>query len=458
VKFFKAHKVMWGIFLLAFVLRVAYACLSIHFNGDLIDSIRGADGFFALSENIQAGNGYTIDAEPPFMINSVRPPVMPYLLAGAHALFQSWSFVLVLYIALGSLVPLLGMLLAGYITERKKIHLWVGILLAIEPVSILFSTMFYSETLFTVFFLSSIIFFFRYLRSNAWSDVLISSALLGIAVLTKPVVQYLPIVLVAALLWHHRKSIPVALKRGAVFALVFLAVISPWVYRNYSLFGVAGISSQSSVNLYSVLVPSVLALEKHTDWGTQFKAILAQGAPDPNRSTIASSSEYVQKALPILASHKKELVLLSLNTGLNFFVHDGMYDVLRKLELRPDLSLGGPALFLALRDPVAFGKAILHYLSSPFVLVLVGRIVWILVTILFVVGGAWYALKKRELPGTLALIIVFYFMLTTLVIGFTISARYRLPVNAFVLTFALMGLSLVWDWLRPKLSFSFKRV
>jgi len=222
------------------------------------------------------------------------------------------------------------------------------------------------------------------------------------------------------------------------------------VYRNYAEFGVAGISSQSTVNFYSVLVPSVLAVENGTTWGEEFEALLARDAKDPNYSSIAEGREYVRKALPVLLGHPMALVAVSANTALNFFIHDGVYDVLRHLEVHPDRSLGGPALFLALKDPGTFIEMVIYYVQSPFALVLVGRVFWIAFTVLFVWGAFRYLMKKRKSAGIMALSIVLYFMLTTLVIGLAVNARYRLPVNVFIITFSLYGTMPIIEKLRSR--------
>lgn len=438
--FLKTYRAELLIFALALAVRAIYFGMSLDAaGGHLRPAIEGADYFYVIAENLMGGNGYSAATEPPYTLNSVRPPVMPYFLVAAHTLLGGWGGALALLIAMGSLVPLLGMALARHVVPGRKAVLAVGVFLALEPFGVLFSTVFYSETLFMLFFLSSMLYLFRYFDTLRWYDLLVSSSLLGIATLTKPVVQYLPVFIMALILWQLRRTLSwKAAARAAGYGAVFLLIILPWAYRNHAEFGAWGISSQSTVNLYSVLVPSVLSVENGTTWGEEFEKLLAEDAKDPNRSSVAEGDYYVSRALPILIAHPIPLILVSANTSLNFFIHDGVYDVLRHLKIKPAEGLGGPALFLFLKDPIKGFAAIVHFAQSPFVLVLLGRLFWVALTLAFFWGG-WRVLLTGNAQGLAMLVVVLYFMLTTLVVGLAVNARYRLPVNAFIVTVALYG-------------------
>mgnify|MGYP001592561886 FL=1 len=439
--FFRKHKVAVGIFVLALAVRAVFFAASYEINGGLLlDTIGGADYYQVIAQNIIDGHGYSTDFAPPYAPNSVRPPVMPYFLAGSYMLLGSWGAVLALYLLLGSFVPILGMWLARKITSSPAIAVGVAVFLAVEPFGVLFSTIFYSETIFMLLFFASLLYLFKYFESGRWFDLFVSASFLGFATLTKPVVQYLPVFIAVFLLYEARKRFGrTAFLRAGVYLLIFLAAISPWVYRNYLLFDTVGISSQSTVNLYSVLVPSVLAVENGTSWGEEFMALRARDAADPNSSSIAQAGYYTSRALPILLSHPLSLTLVFANTALNFFIHDGVYDVLRHLDIHPDQSMGGPALFVALKNPAKALGLTAHFAASPFALVLIGRVFWVALTILSAYGAVRYLRRERKAAGAVAIIIVLYFMLTTLVVGLAVNARYRLPVNIFIVTFAAYG-------------------
>lgn len=143
--------------MLAFAVRIIYLVFALGAHeGKLHETISGADCYFVISENILQGNGYSCKTEPPYTLNSIRPPVQPYFLVALYTIAGTYWFALLVQIALSSIVPLIGMYIARYLTPNPNVIVGVGLLLALEPSGILFSMLFYGETLFTVAVLGSI--------------------------------------------------------------------------------------------------------------------------------------------------------------------------------------------------------------------------------------------------------------------------------------------------------------
>src|SRR3989344_650876 len=146
MSFLKKHKFAIGIFALALAMRLFYLGVSLQANdGNLANAISGADGYFTISQNLIDGHGLTDSEAPPYKPYSFRPPLFHYFLAGAHFLLGGWWGAILLYIAIGSLLPILGMRVASYLTENKYILIALGVFLALEPSAILHSTTFYTE-------------------------------------------------------------------------------------------------------------------------------------------------------------------------------------------------------------------------------------------------------------------------------------------------------------------------
>lgn len=452
MSFLRSHKAEVWIFLLAVIVRCLYFGLSYESrSGDVMATISGADGYYAISENIIHGHGYSSEVEPPYILNSIRPPVYPYFLAGTYFLSGSYWSTLLLQILIGSMLPLIGMAIARYLSDKRSISIAVGAFLALEPFAILFSIFFYSETVFMFMFSSSVLLLFKFLKEERTVLFILSALLLGLSILTKPTAQYVPIIFVGVLLWHYRARLTSALPYAAGYGLICLIVVSPWLYRNWHEFGVVGISAQQGSTLYTVLVPSVLAVKNGTTFQQEFNMILANGGTDPNSTQISQSAEFTAKATPILLANLWPLTLVFANTGLNFFIHDGMYDVLKHVGLRPETLLGKPALFLLFSDPGALFLYISKVVFQPIILILLGRIVWILITVACIVGIV-YAFLKRQMSiyNTIAMTLVVYFMLMALTIGLAINARYRMPVNLFIFTFAASGVAMLVERVRQK--------
>ena len=440
--FARAHKTELLIFTLAISLRVLYLSMSLSaYGGDFIATIRSTDCYFTLSQNVIAGHGYSCDVRAPYGEYSVRPPIYPYYLIYLKELTGSYWGPLIVEMIVGSLIPLLAMVLVGYFITSRKLLVGLGYLLALEPFSVLFSTIFYSETIFTFLLMLSVLFLFQYFKTHTLRTLVYSAFFMGFATLTRPTVEFFPIVIVGLLFWEARKRV----SRGVighvmVYLGIFLIVLSPWLYRNYRDFSQVSLSPQGGSSLYSVLVPSVLSVRNGTSWGVEFEKNLAGDAVDPNEAKVGQSDNYIKKALPVLLANPGALFLVSLNTSLNFFIHDGVYDVLRHLKIRADQSLGMPALFLLLSDPLRFAMFVAHYAVTPLGLIIVGRLAWVLITILFVLGSVLYLRKEGATPyALLSWLLVLYFMSITLLVGLAVNARYRFSVNFIILAFALYG-------------------
>lgn len=453
IQFLKAHKVEVAIFLIAVFVRFAYFGASYESRGhDLMLTISGADCYYSLSENILHGNGYSCDTEPPYSLNAVRPPVYPYFIALTNQLTGGYWGVLIVQILIGSMLPLIAMRIARYIFADKRISYAAGFILALEPFSILFSIFFYSETLFMLFFLSSVLALFAYFHTRHPKFAALSATLLGMSVLTKPTVQYMFIVAVLFILIEARKHLSKkVLLTAAGYAALFFLVITPWLVRNYAEFGAFSLSPQKEVNIYSVMVPSVLAIVNNTNFQVEFKKILESGALDPNSATFGGTKDYVKMAVPVFLAHPVAFTLLNANTALNFFIHDGMYDVLKHVGIRPQEMFGRPVLFVLLTDPGRLFAYIADVAAKPIILILVGRVLWILVTVAFVLGVWRYLRREPRIYGILAMVVVCYFLLTTLVVGLGVNARYRMPVNAIIVAFAAYEIFALTDLVRKKI-------
>ncbi|MBI1960851.1 MAG: glycosyltransferase family 39 protein [Candidatus Liptonbacteria bacterium] len=440
--FVRAHKIEIGIFVLALVVRCLYLGISIDANqGNVVRSVQGADGYYTISQNLIQGRGFSGETEPPYTLNSFRPPLQPYFLASTYSVFGNYWLPILLLLVIGSCIPLIAMRIAPFLVDSRAVAVGTGVILALEPVSILYSTLFYSETLFMLFFSLFIYFAFAYVKEEVWYHGVFAAALLGLATLTKAVSMYLPLVLVPLFLLHFRKE----LTRKRVFAAfafiaVFLLVLSPWLYRNYREFNSIGITSEEGVTLYTVIIPSILAVERGTSFQQEYAAWTANGVKGPNEATIDLNARYIREAIPVILAHPVGLLLLTANTSLAFFTHDGMFDVLRHVNFKADQLLGKPALFLLLSDPMKLLGFIGHYATTPAVLILIMRIAWFIATFLFFVGAVQSMRRQRHsFYATVAFCTVLYFALMTLSIGLTVNSRYRLPVEFLIIPFALYG-------------------
>jgi hypothetical protein len=220
------------------------------------------------------------------------------------------------------------------------------------------------------------------------------------------------------------------------------------VYRNYVVFGVAGISPQTGVNLYTIVVPTVYSIERGTKFQQEFATLKAAGVHGPNEADITEGDKDMAIAVPILLSHPKGLILSIMNDGWSFFVLDGTFDFLRQIKIRPQEMIGKPSLVAVFSNPAATGAYIVRNLSNgPFFAILLGRVLWITLTFLCFFGVWRYKRTHGMSPYAMtALLVILYFAATALLTGFGLVARYRLPVNVFIVAFALYEIRAIAPW------------
>lgn len=454
--FIKKHRLEIVIFALALLARlVLFSVNFAHSGNDLVATIHGDDGYYELSQGIINGHGFTWDAEPPYHPNPLRPPVWPYLIAFFAKTFGTYWAVLAFELILGSLIPVLAFYVASRLFGRR-VGKWTALVMCFEPYLVLFSFILYTETSFIFFFLLSMLAFLRYvdrptLRAAVWCGVF-----MGLATLIKPTIQFLPALLPIGLAIMWRKQIRAEsrtvrkdyLKHLLAFLLVFGVIMAPWLYRNKAEFGVWGISAQPAFNLYVYLVPTVLSIDNHTDFKTELDRHLGPQGISANEITLANSDEYKAKAYPVLLEHKLALVKSGLTTLVAFFTHDGMLTVLGYSGIPvPPLAPGTSALSL-LAHPAALASAVARYAASPAIVILIMRLFWVALTGFFIFG-VWRFFKGlgrrpdaafARVVAAAALCVILYFAATTAINGAGVNARFRMPVDAFIIGFALYGL------------------
>jgi 4-amino-4-deoxy-L-arabinose transferase-like glycosyltransferase len=442
------NKLPIGLFLCALAIRLIFFGINFtHNDFNLLNTIHGQDGYYEISQNLLQGHGFSFDTTPPYHPEPLRPPVWPVLIAFFAKIFGSYWASFMFEIILGSAIPVLGMYLARYIIPEPYVRsgsVWVAILLILDPYSILLSFIFYTETCFTFFLLLFFLFLFRYLKEQTMRNAAWASVFLALATLVKPTTQYFVVLIPLALLFIFRKKWSWNLGRQlGAFVAIFVLLISPWLYWNHQTFGVWGTSAQPAFNLYVYLVPTVLSIDNHTNFQTEYNNFLGKNNPGLDTITLANSPYYQHVALGIIMQHKKALVESGVISFVTFFTHDGMLTFLEYSGVTINNILTKPAISM-IGHPSELISLIAHYADSPAILVFIFRIIWILISLLFLTGIYFYIKKEGwKSYGVLAVLIIAYFTLTTMINGLGVNARFRVPVEALIFIFAVYGFCVI---------------
>jgi len=441
--FYLKYRLEILVFLLALLARTVLFAVNYQESGfDLIGASHGDDGYYEISQGLLSGHGFTGSTEPPYVANPLRPPLWPALIAALVLIFKSYWAVVIFELIIGGLTAVVAMAIARGLFDRRPLALIVGLLVAFEPYGVYLSTNLYSETIFTFLFLLFFLFTIRYFKERNLRNAIWMAMFLGLSILAKATVQYLPFIVPLFILYLGRKDLPKDTRRNmTVFILICLSLIGPWLYRNYEEFGVWGMSAQPAFNLFVYLAPTVLSIDNETNFAIEIENFVYKKGIDVNSINLGNSDFYMDEALAVLKNHKMALVKSGGTTLVTFFTHDGLLSVLAHAGIVFKNDLSQPALHLLLSDPMKLLSVIWGYLDSPAVLILLARLFWIVTTVLFFFG-VWKAWSKKEinLPAVTALLVVLYFALTTSVNGLGVNARFRTPVNTFIFIFAVYGL------------------
>ena len=291
--------------------------------------------YVALAENIRLGHGFSWDSVEPYRPNSFRTPAYPAFIFLARYLFGRYEAVLVIQTILMFLSGWLLYLVGREFLKNKRIALWsVGIFLFM-PFSLNVSVKFLTQTLFAFILILSVWSWTKFLKSQNKNYFLLTSFLLPILALTRPIAQYIPVVFVfslacAAYLKQINLSFGRFLKLAGLMAVIFLAVLSPWLVRNYKTFGVFELSSIVPYQLYFYELPDTYALAKGISY-QEAGDILKKEIDDysgnqdfsrymefSSRDVLSERSRYYLSQYPLYA------VASRIKNGVKFFLRDGI--------------------------------------------------------------------------------------------------------------------------------------
>ncbi|MBI2058075.1 MAG: glycosyltransferase family 39 protein, partial [Candidatus Yanofskybacteria bacterium] len=222
--------------------------------------------YIALAENMRLGHGFSWDSAEPYYPNSFRTPVYPGFLFLSRFLFGSYTAALVIQSFLVILSACL-LYLIGKEYFNRKIALWSAGIFLFVPFSLNVSVKFLTQTLFAFILILSVWSWTKFLKSQNKKYFLLTSFLLPILALTRPIAQYIPAVFIfslacAAYLKQINLSLGRLFKLSGIMLGIFLAISLPWLVRNYKTFGVFEFSSIVPYQLYFYELPDTYAMAK----------------------------------------------------------------------------------------------------------------------------------------------------------------------------------------------------
>ena len=239
-----------------------------------------------------------------FDLGLVRPPGYPLFVRAVFEVFGThYVAVVAVQVVLSAATVALTFWLASLFVSRR-FALAAATAVAIDPASIVFANLMLTEAVFALLLTAAIgLVLIARRGDNAWL-ALAAGVLLGVAVLVRPVGEYLPIVLLPALVlaWPGRRA------RSALLAAVVLAgfamPVGAWVARNVVKTGVPTVSTIDGHNMLHFRAVGALVEDGMQRQAAQHYVLVRLGPhvrPGDNQAEISRAELGV--GLAILSEH-----------------------------------------------------------------------------------------------------------------------------------------------------------
>src|SRR5579862_8843316 len=232
----------YGIVLVALILRIGWILLAHTYRFKTVDDNFGF-GFEMgrIGRSLALGGGFGNPFDGITGPTAWEPPLYPYLIAGIFKLFGIYThtsaFIL---LAINSLFSALTCIPIYYIARKcfdEKIALWSAWTWAVLPYVMYWSVRWVWETSLTAFLLAALFWLTLELENRGTRALAGFGVLWGVTALANPTcLSFLPFSFLWVW-WRKRRSGQTAVPGLALAALIFAAGISPWLVRNYEVFG-----------------------------------------------------------------------------------------------------------------------------------------------------------------------------------------------------------------------------
>ena len=274
---------------------------------------------------------FTIGGEPEIR----RTPGYPLLLVPGILLGSPVLVTIALQAALSLATVWLVYRTAQLLFGSADTAAAAALLYALEPLSILYTTVILAETLFTALIVASFFCLADYLkRRQSLLSVVLAAASLAASIYVRPVSYYLPflvaLVLAAALLLRHRKL--AYLLHAAVFLAVSFGPLAAWQARNRAQTGYGGFSAITAVNLHHCQAASIRARLE----GKSYQEVRWEDHPEQSSwSAVQRYEVWKREGIGLVMEHPVLYAGIHLKGMARILFDPGAMDYLKVLGAAP---------------------------------------------------------------------------------------------------------------------------
>ena len=411
-----------------------------------------AKGYTRLAMNMVEGNGFSLDAKPPFTPTAIRTPGYPLFLSLSLLNLHTFLYAILLQILLGALVPIFSYMLLIRLSFPENIASYTSFFLALEPFLAAHSSFLLTEVLFLIFFLYGSYMYMRALQEKRVRFSFASGLLIGYAALIRPIGLYIiflfTLYFFLQIFFREKVKFFLVLPLAMVFFIAGMSVVSPWMWRNWKYLGSVKLASIDDRNLLFLQGGSVLAMAHGTTVDEEKRKLNNDLKKEGIDSTsLGVSGTFRKKTYEIIAAHPLAFLQLNALTAWQFFTHDAYYDLAVHLGFYADRT-APPISILWFKDSLKKIPSLL-YDDPAFIFFVGARIAWIMIFMCFLVGVIvslrHASLRSRDL---FLCMVIGYFLLASLTTGYAINARLRIPIAPFYIAYAITGILFMGEKLR----------
>ncbi len=409
-----------------------------------------------LAENFLQGRGLSMSEEAPYVPDAVRTPGYPFFLAGVKAVTGSFYPSLYLSLLLGLIVPLCGMWIMARFTDDRRWWLATGLALTLDPHLFYHSFIYGSEGTFIPSVALALVVCIVALEKRSWRWAAAAGAMTGIAVMGRPIVQFVPFLFAATCLAMTWKTLR---RRGfqmvAACVMAFAVVVAPWLIRTYVVFGVVDYTNVGWFNMYTRVAATAEAIHtgrSYPDMRVEYLQRLHEKGyieKSPVEELDVFGYEYTpvfkKEALLALKRFPKEVALLHISAFSTIVSQDQTVILMRALGWVNTYPSFSPFVMLAQEGFVATVIATAKLFLGPWSIAIIMRVVWFLLFVLSL-AAPWVAWKYRRPLFPLTVFLLLFnlgIIALSLNIAAQASARYRAQYQFVQLPLALFTL-LAW--------------
>lgn len=270
---------------------------------------------------------------------------------------------------------------------------------------------------------------------------------LGIAVMLRPIGQYLLIIIIAIFLikfFHNKFSF---LKTATIFTTFYFLVLAPVLCYNFSEYETLGLGTLGGHNLLNYNAKSVLLVQKKMSVKDSEEYIaqrLSQVGADTVKNPFDREKLQLKVGLEIIGENKIDYLINHLNGCINFYTALSTVNLSKTLQLEKynDKSFfWGPSNFSRIEFYLQKDGSGVLFLSIVLIL-------WLLILYITAAFGVVKLFRDKEyfVVYSILSIILYY----TVITGVVAVARYRLPVHPFLMLLSSYGITWFFQTIKSK--------